>query len=192
MSVILGVQTIDKIIIATDNKITNENGCVKNDAEKKMILFNEHLCVATAGNRLGYLILESIYKQNEMHNFYMEDFAKKITELYNKNKDNIFFKLPISYIMAGMTKESNYGMIAIDARDGKLKPVPCVKILYPPDGLRSEVTNKILDKNIKKYPEDFYIHTIHKISKKNRFVSHSGDVWIYNTKSGEGEIRHFK
>lgn len=192
MSVILGYHTKDKIVIASDNRISDENGHKKSDVEKKIVLFNSQLCVATAGNRFGYLILESIYKQNKMQDFYMEDFANKITELYRNNRDNIFFKLPIHYIMGGRTKEGNHAMFAIDAIDGNLKPVPCVKILYPPDGLDSEVTNKIFDKNIVKYPEDFYIRTIHKISHKNKFVSHSGDVWIYNIENGDGEIKHFQ
>lgn len=191
MSVILGYQTEDKIIIAADNRTSDENGKLRSNIEKKIIVFNNHLCVATAGNRLGYLILESIYKQNDMDDFYTEDFARKIAELYNKNENNMFFKFQSSYIMGGKSRNGGYVMFAIDAINGKLTPVPCTKIIYPPEGIKPEITNKILDKNISKYPQDFYIHTIHKVSRKSKLVSPSGDVWIYDMKTGKSSSEHF-
>lgn len=191
MSVILGYQTNDRIIIAADNRTSDENGKLKSDAEKKIVVFNDHLCVATAGNRFGYLILESIYKQNNMDNFFAEDFARSITDLYKKNESNIYYKLPVRYILGGRSKVGDYIMIAIDAVNGKLIPTPCMKIIYPPDGVKPETTNKILDKNILKYPKDFYIHTIHKVSRKSKFVSHSGDVWIYDLIADSSTFEHF-
>lgn len=192
LSVILGYQTKDKIIIAGDNRTSDKNGKRRSDSEKKIVVFNDHLCVATAGNRLGYLILEAIYKQNNMAEFYMEDFARKIAELYKESENNSFFKLPINYIMGGSEKNGNCGMIAIDAINGKLKPTPITKIIYPPEGIEPQITNRILDKNIEKYPNDFYLHTIHKVSWKSKYVSHSGDVWIFDLTSKTGKIEHFK
>lgn len=191
MSVILGYQTENKMIISADNRTSNEKGKLRSNIEKKIVVFNNHLCVATAGNRLGYLMLESIYKQNNMDDFYAEDFARKIAELYKDGENNIFYKLPISYIMGGKSRNGGYVMFAIDAINGKLKPVPCTKIIYPPEDMKPEITNKILDKNILKYPQDFYIHTIHKVSRKSNLVSPSGDVWIYDLTTGKSSSEHF-
>lgn len=191
MSVILGYQIKDRIVISADNRTSDIKGKLKSDTEKKIVVFNNHLCVATAGNRLGYLMLEAIYKQNNMNDFYTEDFAGKLAELYRKNENNIFYKLPVSYIMGGKSRNGGCIMLAIDATNGKLNPIPCIKIIYPPDGIKPEITNKILDKNISKHPQDFYIHTIHKVSRKSKLVSHSGDVWIYDLNTDKSTLEHF-
>ena len=50
MSVILGYKTEDKIYLAADNRISEKDGAFIRDDEKKIIVINNHLAVAFAGN----------------------------------------------------------------------------------------------------------------------------------------------
>ena len=45
--------------------------------------------------------------------------------------------------------------------------------------------------NIKKYPNNFIQKTIKDISKINKYVSSSGDVWIYDIATGKSTSEHF-
>ncbi|RDY30160.1 hypothetical protein [Lachnotalea glycerini] len=194
MSVIIGYQTQDFLVLAGDKRCTDVNGNLKNDNLNKIMEINEHLAIAISGNLLFPLALRS--KLNEVKdtsNLVIEDIIKIVIDFYNDMKinNNEFVELPACFIIGGKARNCMYGMCAFVGNKGNINPIETERAIFPPMDMKPQECQDILVKHIEFNPNDFYIHTIKEVANKSKLVSPTGNVWIFNLKTKKGKLQHF-
>lgn len=200
MSVIMAYKTKDKIYLGADNRTVTEEDVFSRDNVNKIVVVNDCVAVAFAGVNKSRLLFNFIIKRKkDVADFKVEDTLKCIKGVYRLCKllrFNKFSKEILSigsqFLVVGKNKQGEYCIYRLSISHGKLeKPILEDVFIYPPYCMDYNVARSILTTNAKKYPNKFIQRTIKDIAPNNKYISPSGDIWIYNMITGKSTSEHF-
>lgn len=198
MSVVMCYKEKDKIYLAADNRISEKDGAFIRDDEKKIIVINNHLAVAFAGNAGTQAIFEDFIKGlTDAENFSVEDVLFNIEMMFlsfkiRKEKWIVNILNSSSYfIVAGKDKNNENCIYAVSYTNGKLKNTKTEMFLFPPLGLDMQTCGNIYARNIHMFRQNFLQKTVKEISYICNTVSPSGDIWTYDLVTGNSSMEHF-
>lgn len=195
MSVIFGIVDQGKIIIAGDKRLSTAEGNFISDDGQKVIVINDKLAIATAGNAaIENAILTDIEKNCDISNMTTDDLIEIIRMFYERvleNKCTSIYMLPFYCIIAGIGRDKNAHLVnAGKFSEGfSAKDVPMA--LYHPADAKQSDCNQIFVKNYKLHHDDFCERTVREISLISKIVSPTGDKWEYDISSKRGIMFNF-
>lgn len=195
MSVIFGIKETNSIILGSDKRGSTKEGVFITDDLNKIIVINEHLALASAGNAviekaimldINNMVNKALLNTHDLLNI-IKSFYIRVA---NANCSKIL-DLPFYFLIAGKGNDGKGYLIsglnknrAIDARD-----VPMA--LYPPADVKMQFCCDCFAKNYHTNNDTFVEKTIMDISNVSDLVSSTGNKWIYNITTGESEIYSF-
>lgn len=191
MSVILGYQTEDKIIIAGDRRACKADGSIHSEESQKVFQVNKHLCFASAGRAVIEKVINDKIAKLDADNLYIEDIDKIVSDFYeNAKKKDIpsIYMLPSYLIIGGLNKNNKAGIYAIIYNNGKESKKYVPMIIYNPADMTTLECAKIMADNINKQGLSFVENTIKEISKGSIWVNDSYNVWTFDKKNKNGVI----
>lgn len=189
MSVILGYQTNDKIIIAGDRRACNAKGEIISEEEQKVFQINEHLCVASAGRGLMGKVINDEVAKMEADQLYIDDIDKIVSDFYEKVKNVAsIYMLPSYLIVAGLNNKGESGIYAIIHNSGKEDKKYVPMLIFNPSDMTNMDCALIMGNNIKRYGLSFVEKTIKEISEKSIWVNDKYNVWMFNKVSKDGYL----
>lgn len=183
MSVILGYQTKDKIVIAGDRRVCNANGSVISEEEQKVYKINKHLCFASAGRTVMTKVINYEVAKVNADNLYIEDIDKIVSDFYQNAKDkNVpsIYLLSSYLIVAGLNRKGKSGIYAIIYNEGKEDKKYIPMIIFNPVDMTNMDCALIMGNNIKKYGLSFVKNTIKEISEKSIWVNDKYNTWAFD------------
>lgn len=189
MSVILGYQTKDKIIIAGDRRACNANGAVISEEQQKVHQINKHLCFASAGRAFMEKVINDKAIKMETDKLCIEDIDKIVSDFYLNAKDkdiSLIYMLPSYLIVAGLNRKGESGIYAIIHNAGKEDKKYVPMLIFNPADMTNRDCALIMGNNIKRYGLSFVKNTIKDISEKSIWVNDKYNVWTFDKKSNEG------
>lgn len=188
MSVILGYQFKNKIVIAADNRLSNADGKKVSDTEKKIIIINNHLAVSFSGNYDVQIMFEKFLKEkSNTDSFYVEDILFQFETFYmamKMNKEEYaknIIKTSSCFIVAGKNKNQENVIHGVSFIAGKLSHSKTQMILFPPADVSMKDCSDIFVKNYHVNFAHCMEKTIKEISNLSNLVSSAGNIWIYET-----------
>jgi 20S proteasome, alpha and beta subunits len=198
MSVILGYQSEELIILAADNRLSQINDIMVSDESQKIIVINGHLAISFSGNKAVQTMFQNYANQmNDIEEHYVEDALLNIETLFLslKLKNEVYAQNILSssscFIVAGKNKQLQNVMYAVSYVNGKLSNSKTEIILFPPSDLDMKTCSDIYLKYVHTDFEHCMEKTIKEISNTSKVVSSTGDIWSYNLISESSEIKHF-
>lgn len=201
MSVIMAYMTEDKLYLGADNRTVTADETTYNDNVSKIALINDNVAIAFAGCNKFQMVFEFLLKyKKDITKLRVEDILRLNKKTYRFCKILWFRKfskeilnLGSQIIVAGKNRKDE-GCLYIAAISNRkfIKPMKKEWFIFPPYGIDIESGCDIYCENIQKYPNNFIQNTIKDISKINKYVSPSGDIWTYDINSGESILKHFK
>lgn len=201
MSVIMAYKTEDKIYLGADNRASNPEDVVISDKVKKIIEVNNNVAVAFAGYYKNQVLFEyGIANVKNIDSLRVEDIFVHIKAMYlsyENNCDKEYAKLALSvdssFIIVGKNKKNECCIYAWSYLDGKLENEPTLTdiSLFNPYDVAMEVCTKFYVKNIYTNFNEFVQKTVKDIAEESNVVSPSGDIWIYDIKTGKSSSEHF-
>lgn len=200
MSVIMGYKTEDKIYLGADNRTVTVDDVVSRDDASKIIVVNECVAVAFAGCNKSQMLFNYVIKgMKNVADFRVEDTLKaikwvyRICKLFRFNKfSKEILSLGSQFIVVGKNKKDECCIYAVSIYHGKLeKPLLKDWFIFPPYGADVKVCFDIYRINATKYRNDFIERTIKDIAKISKYISTSGDIWIYDLNTGKSTLEHF-
>lgn len=202
MSVIMAYKTKDKIYLGADNRLTRPDDTLVCDDEKKIIIVNDCVAVAFAGYYENQNTFQKrIRKLRNLDKLRVEDVLSQIKRMYRKYKftkhkqdSKNALSVASSFIVVGKNKKNECCIYAWSYLDGKLEKEPTLTdvSLFKPHDVSMEVCTEFYVKNIRGDYLDFIQRTVKDISNESRVVSPSGDIWIYDIKTGKSSSEHFE
>lgn len=189
MSVILGYQTQDKIVIAGDRRVCNVDGIVISEEEQKVYQVNEHLCFASAGRAVMTKVINDKVAKVNADKLYIDDIDKIVSDFYQNAKDKdipSIYMLPSYLLVAGLNREGKSGIYSIIYNAGHEDKKYIPMIIFNPADMSNMDCAIIMGDNIKKYGLSFVENTIKEISEKSIWVNDKYNMWIFDKKHSEG------
>lgn len=201
MSVIMAYKTDDKIYLGADNRTVSVAETIHKDNVSKISVINDNVAIAFAGCNKFQMVFEFLLKyEKDITKLRVEDILRLNKKTYRFCKILWFRKfskeilsLGSQIIVTGKNRKDE-GCLYIAAISNRkfIKPLKKEWFIFPPYGIDMERGCNIYCENIKKYPNNFIQKTIKDISKINKYVSSSGDIWTYDIHNGESILKHFK
>ena len=204
MSVIMAYKTEDKIYLGADNRLSEQDGTPIKDENKKIFVVNKHLAIAFSGNAGTQHFFERFIKESKgfkklkIKRFKIEDILFYIETMF------LSFKIDIDreyarnildsssyFIIVGKNKENKDSIVAVSYVNGQLKNTTTEMILFPPLGLDMQTCSNIFISNLHSDVDNCIQKSVKEISQKCRTVSPSGDIWVYDIKTGKSTSEHF-
>ena len=201
MSVIMAYMTEDKLYLGADNRTVTVDETTYNDNVSKIALINDNVAIAFAGCNKFQMVFEFLLKyEKDITKLRVEDILKLNKKTYRfckilwfRNFSKEILSLGSQIIVAGKNRKDE-GCLYISAISNRkfIKPLKKEWFIFPPYGIDMESGCNIYCENIRKYPNNCIQKTIKDISKINKYVSSSGDIWTYDIHNGESILKHFK
>lgn len=195
MSVIFGIVENHEITIAGDKRGTSIKGGSPNDSINKVIMVNDQLAFAAAGNlAIATAIQMDINKSKNKEKITVDNLLDIIKAFYQKLSDNGATNIlvyPFSFLIAGKNRNSEANLISGANIKGHLEAIEVPMALYPPEDVGNEECCNIFARNYHLYRLEFVEKTIRDISDLSKFVSVTGDKWVYNITKGKGLLHTF-
>ena len=195
MSVIFGIKENNEIIIAADKRGTNIINGTYNDDEEKVIVINEHLAFATAGNvSIKRAILMDVQKLSNIEKMTTDSLLDVITLFYkgiNEKGITGLISMPFTFLIAGQSKNNNANLISGSNINGRYSTLEVTMALYPPEDVKNELCCQIFANNYNLHHSSFVENTINEIAELSDYVSTTGDKWIYNIHLKKGRLLTF-
>lgn len=198
MSVILGYQTENEIVLAADNRLSKSNGSIMSDTSPKIIIVNKYLAIAFSGNAAVQAMFQNFLDQStDNENFNVEDILLRFETLYLSLRMNSeeyaknILESSSCFIVAGKNKEKENVLYGISYVHGKLSHSQTKMILFPPADVEMQTCSTIF---VKYYHTDFkhcMEKTIREISNSSNLVSPTGDIWYYDLSTENSQTKHF-
>lgn len=195
MSVILGIVEGNEVIIAGDKRGSTKNGELISDDIEKVILVNDHLAFAVAGNHsIEVAIKIDIEKAKNREIMTTEDLLNIVTYFYKRViNENIQFilNLPFVILIAGKNNKGIVELRRIQCIRGNFdsKIVP-MAIISPAD-VQQATCDIFFARNYSKNKETFAEMTIKDIANISELVSITGSKWVYSSRTDKGELFRF-
>ena len=197
MTVLLGAKTEKTVILAGDNRGTNKNTDETQDILEKVHPINNHLCVASAGTlAISEAILMNVNKMVYVDDLFIEDIIETIEKFYDDAQTYHLVKIQkmvASFLIGGMKKDGKTGLFTIHNNSGRVKTeeISTIFTIIPPEDVSINVASTIMIKNVKNHQINFIEQTVQEISESSRFVSPTGDKWIYDAISDTCRMESF-
>lgn len=200
MSVIMAYKTEDKIYLGADNRTVTIEDVVSRDNVNKIVSINNEVAVAFAGCYKSQMLFNFVIKRmKNVADFKVEDALKSIKWVYRICKllrFNKFSKEILSigsqFLVVGKNKKNECCIYMTLISDGKLRKALLKEwFIFPPYGADFDVCSNILTTNIVKYPNKSIQRTIKEIAINNKYISPSGDIWIYDMITDKSSSEHF-
>lgn len=200
MSVIMAYMAEDKLYLGADNRSVAIDETTYNDNVNKIALINDNVAIAFAGCNKFQMVFEFLLKyKKDITKLRVEDILKLNKKTYRFCKILFFMKfskeilsLGSQIIIAGINRKDE-GCLCISAISNRkfIKPLKKEWFIFPPYGIDMESGYNIYCGNIRKSPNNCIQQTIKDISKVNKYVSSSGDIWTYDMITGKSTLEHF-
>lgn len=198
MSTIMGIKTNNIVILGADKRLsTYENKFISDDADKILVV-NNHLAIACAGNAAIQKAIEIDTDKLEIDKslLYVEDAIDVVCNLFKKlEKANTKTILSNSsyVIIGGQNRSKEIKLFAVSYTHEKLQwsEVQGDKIVFPPNDVLMQKCAEIFVENYKLHTESMIEKTILDISSISVVVSKCGNKWIYDNRTGLSEKRSF-
>ena len=197
MTVLLGAKTEKTVILAGDNRGTNKNTDETQDILEKVHPINNHLCIASAGTlAISEAILMNVNKMVYVDDLFIEDIIETIEKFYDDVQTYHLVKIQkmvASFLIGGMKKDGKTGLFTIHNNSGRVKTeeISTIFTIIPPEDVSINVASTIMIKNVKNHQINFIEQTVQEISEISRFVSPTGDKWIYDAISDTCRMESF-
>lgn len=198
MSTIMGIKTNNIVILGADKRLsTYENKFISDDADKILVV-NNHLAIACAGNAAIQKAIEIDTDKLEIDKslLYAEDAIDVVCTLFKKlEKANAKTILSNSsyVIIGGQNRSKEIKLLAVSYTHEKLQwsEVQGDKIVFPPNDVSMQKCAEIFVENYKLHTESMIEKTILDISSISVVVSKCGNKWIYDNRTRLSEKRSF-
>lgn len=198
MSTIMGIKTNNIVILGADKRLsTYENKFISDDADKILVV-NNHLAIACAGNAAIQKAIEIDMDKLEIDKslLYVEDAIDVVCNLFKKlEKANAKTILSNSsyVIIGGQNRSKEINLFAVSYTHEKLQwsEVQGDKIVFPPNDVSMQKCAEIFVENYKLHTESMIEKTILDISSISVVVSKCGNKWIYDNRTKLSEKRSF-
>ena len=196
MTVLLGAKTEKTVILAGDNRGTNKNTDESQDNLEKVHPINNHLCVASAGTlAISEAILMNVNKLVYVDDLFVEDIIEIIEKFYEEAQIYHLMeiqKMEASFLIGGIKKNGRTGLFAVHNNGRvKIEEIQIIFTIIPPEDISMSTASTIMIKNVKNHKINFIEQTVQEISKISRFVSPTGDKWIYDATSNTCRMESF-
>lgn len=197
MSVIFAIKEEGKIILAADKRGSGKDGRLITDNMNKIIVINDQLAFASAGNAVfGKLVEMDVAKLATKETLTSDGLARIIRDAHQKIQDiGVLDKLkmpsPFYFLIAGKAQNGSASLISGGNPKGKLDMSEVPMALYPPNGADLKQCCEIFAKNYNFHHVDFVERTVREISAISPFVSPTGDQWTYDIATSKGTLRSF-
>lgn len=198
MSIILGLKTPECIILAGDKRGTNiKNGKYLDDTEK-VIVINDSLAFAWAGVATYALDISYTLRDitiDDKKAMTTNDLAEIIKNSYSNIREGVA-KLIGSHvfacIIAGKNNNGEMCLIACNNYEGDdINFLEVPHFLFKPEDMDFNECAEIFAKNLKTCFSDFAEKTIREVSAQSKFVSPTGDKWMYRAVVNCGKLESF-
>lgn len=198
MSTIMGIKTNNIVILGADKRLSTYEGKVISDDNDKILVINDHLAIACAGNAAVQKAIETDIDNLciEKDLLYVEDAIDVICNLFKKLEDaNV--KIVLSHssclIVGGLNRNKEIKLLAVSYIHEKLQwlEVKENKIIFPPNDVSMQRCAEIFVENYKLHTENMIEKTVSDISSISIFVSKCGNKWIYDNRTKLSEKRDF-
>lgn len=194
MSVIVGIKTNNRVILGADKRLSTYQNQFVSDDNDKILVVNNHLALACAGNKAIQTALEMDINNLEIDkvSLFVEDVTDIICNLYKKFKNanaEIILSYPFYAILGGLDKNHNIKLIAISYNYGNLQ---CSEtqtniMIFPPSDVSMKKCSEIFVRNYYLFTDHVIEKTVKDISELSVVVSESGNKWIYDNRSQQSE-----
>lgn len=198
MSVILGYQIGNKIVMAADNRLSNADGSIVSDTNKKIIIVNNHLAVSFSGNSAVQVMFENFFKEKiNLDTFFVEDILLQFETFYmamkmsNEKYAKNIIKTSSCFIVAGKNKNHENVIYGVSFVAGQLSHSKTQMILFPPADVSMKDCSEIFVKNYHVNFAHCMEKTIKEISNLSSLVSETGNIWIYETDEVSNTLKQF-
>ncbi len=189
MSVILGKKTENIVILAADKRLMNLiKGEVVSDDANKLIIVNEHLAIACAGNAAIQKAIEfEVDRLVSKEQLFVEDIIELISEFYDRIKSKnakTLLSASAFFIIGGLNRKNDIDLISGSYSKQQLMFSKEIEemALYPPSDVEMKTCAEVYINNLYNYSEIFIEKTIKEISQLSTVVSKCGDKWIYDNR----------
>ncbi|MBQ6995619.1 MAG: hypothetical protein IJN64_14200 [Lachnospiraceae bacterium] len=198
MSTIMGIKTNNIVILGADKRVSTYEGKVISDDSDKILVINNHLAMACAGNAAIQKAIEIDTEKLEktMNSLYVEDAIDVICNLFKKLED-AKAKTILSHtsyvIVGGLNQNKEIKLLAFSYVHGKLQwsEVKEDKIIFPPTDVSMQRCAEIFVENYRLHTENMIEKTVADISAISNVVSECGNKWIYDNRTKLSEKRDF-
>lgn len=195
MSVIFGIKEHNRIIIAGDKRGSTIDGKTLSDDVEKVLVVNEHLAFASAGNvAIEKAVSIDLEKAPNKDFLTTDDLVDVIAAFYKRVIEancNSILALPFYFLIAGKGRNGNASFISGGNIKGQLDAKEAPMALYPPADAQMQKCCDLFAKNYKLHNSEFAERTIHDISGISNLVSSTGSKWIYDVALKRGTLHFF-
>ncbi|MBQ6708818.1 MAG: hypothetical protein IJM97_07720 [Clostridia bacterium] len=195
MSVIFGIKETNSIILGSDKRGSTKEGIFITDYLNKIIVINEHLALASAGNAvvekaimldINNMVNKALLNTHDLLNI-IKSFYIRVA---NANCSNIL-DLPFYFLIAGKGNDGKACLISGLNKNGAIDAKEVPMALYPPADVKMQFCCDCFAKNYHANNDTFVEKTIKDISNVSDLVSSTGNKWIYNITTEKSEFFSF-
>ncbi len=185
MSVILGIRTNKKVIIAADKRTTAPNGDYTDDS-CKIYVVSAHLAFATMGGAAqGYFIDKAInlYSYEKKQNMSVENLGMNLCAFYEYAKTG---EIPIGdlatfrCVFGGKNDLGTTSLYCCFSERDKLVFLEKDACICQPKGMHYAECVDIFNDVYINYTHEFPERVISEVALRNGLVSPTGDKWVYD------------
>lgn len=198
MSTIMGIKTNNIVILGADKRLSTYEGKVISDDSDKILVVNNHLAMACAGNAAIQKAIEIDTDKLgiEKSLLYVEDAIDVICNLFKKLEDadvKTILSNSSYVIIGGLNRNKEIKLLAVSYVYGKLQwsEVKEDKIIFPPNDVSLQKCAEILVENYRLHTESMIEKTVSDISSISTVVSKCGNKWIYDNRTKLSEKKDF-
>ena len=199
MSTIMGIKTNNVVILGADKRLSTYEGKLISDDGDKILIINNHLAMACAGNAAIQKAIEidTDKLETDKNLLYVEDVTDVICGLFKKLED-AKAKTVLSHtsyvIVGGLNRNKEIKLLAFSYVDGKLQwsEVREDKIIFPPTDVHMKKCAEIFVENFAFHTDKMIEKTVADISELSNVVSRCGNKWVYDNRSKQSEKKYFE
>lgn len=199
MSTIMGIKTNNIVILGADKRLSTYDNKFISDDNNKILVINNHLAMACAGNAAIQKAIEIDISMLEINkdSLFVEDALDVIRDLHKKleKADAKTILSKSSYlIIGGLNRNQEIKLLSISFINGRLQCSEAVadKIICPPNDVSMQKCIEIFAGNFIKHPECVIEKTVADISEISVVVSKCGNKWVYDNRSQLSKIQYFE
>lgn len=194
MSTIMGIKTNNIVILGADKRLSTYQNKFVSDNSDKIIVVNNHLAIASAGNAAIQKAIEIDIGnlEKEKHLLFIEDGLEVIINLFKKLEDakaKTVLSCSSYVILGGLDRKRDMKLVSVSYSHGQLQysEAQANIIIFPPSDVSMKKCLEIYVENYNLYPEIMIEKTVEDISDISAVVSRCGNKWIYDNRSKQSK-----
>ena len=198
MSVIMGIKTNNVVILGADKRLSTYQNQFVSDDNDKILVVNNHLALACAGNQAIQKALEMDIDNLGVDKdlLFTDDVIDVINTLYQKFEDadaKMILSFPFYAILGGLDKNNDMKLIAISYNHGQLQcsETQTNMMIFPPSDVSMQKCSEVFVRNYNLFTDQMIEKTVKDVSELSIVVSKSGNKWIYDNRSKQSTSIEF-